>query len=71
MRQILSNGRFDFVQEQSGMFSVLGISAGQVHRLAHEYGVYMLDNSRTNIAGFNDENLLYVCQSLAEVVAGE
>ncbi len=69
MRQLLSDGRFDFIQEQSGMFSCLGISPAQVHQLAKEYGVYMLDSSRANIAGLNDGNLPYVCQSLAELLA--
>lgn len=69
MRQALPGNRFDFIQEQSGMFSCLGISSAQVQRLAKAYGVYMLDNSRSNIAGFNDENLAYVCQSLAELLA--
>lgn len=71
MRRLLSDGRFDFVQEQAGMFSCLGIGPAQVQRLAEAYSVYMLDNSRTNIAGLNDENLVYVCRSLADLVADE
>lgn len=60
--------RFDFIEEQSGMFSFLGIDEAQVERLATEYGIYMASNSRINMAGLNDNNLDYFCQSLSDVL---
>lgn len=67
MAERLSSPRFDFVAQQKGMFSFLGLSAPQVSRLAEDYGIYMLGNSRASIAGLSKQNLPYVCQGIAEV----
>ncbi len=68
MELLLGDDRFGFVQRQVGMFSYLGITTEQVRRLATEFGIYMLDTSRTSIAGLNQSNIDHVCQSLAQVV---
>lgn len=61
--------RFDFVTREKGMFSFLGISPEQVNRLAQEYGVYMADSSRINVAGLNSQNMDRFVASLAKVIA--
>lgn len=68
MRQLLDDDRFAFIERQVGMFSYLGITPDQVRRLAADYGIYMLETSRTSIAGLNESNIDYVCRSLAAVV---
>ncbi len=40
----------------------------QAQRLRREYGVYMLDSSRINVAGINARNLDYVAQSVTRVL---
>jgi aspartate aminotransferase len=64
--QTVSDRDFSFIQREKGMFSFLGLSAEQARRLREEYGVYMLDSSRINVAGVNASNIDY----LAEAVAG-
>ena len=64
--QTVSDRDFSFIQREKGMFSFLGLSADQARRLRKEYGVYMLDSSRINVAGVNASNIDY----LAEAVAG-
>jgi aspartate aminotransferase len=64
--QTVSDRDFSFIQREKGMFSFLGLSADQARRLREEYGVYMLDSSRINVAGVNASNIDY----LAEAVAG-
>jgi len=59
---------FEFVMRERGMFSFLGITSDQVARMASEYGIYMADSSRVNIAGLNRHNLPYFCSSLASVI---
>lgn len=64
-----SSGRdFAFIEREKGMFSFLGLRAEQAQRLRREYGVYMLDSSRINVAGINARNLDYVAQSVAKVL---
>jgi aspartate aminotransferase len=59
---------FGFIEREKGMFSFLGLSAGQAVRLREEYSVYMLDSSRINVAGINAGNLEYVASSVAKVL---
>ena len=37
-------------------------------RLRQEYGVYMLDSSRINVAGINARNIDYVAESVSKVL---
>ncbi len=60
--------RFEFISEEKGMFSFLGLTPEQVNALATEHAVYMVDSSRINVAGLNRGNLLYFCDSLAAVL---
>lgn len=57
---------FDFVAEHRGMFSLLGLDTATVDRLKAENAVYMLDDSRINIAGLADERI----QRLADAIVG-
>ncbi|MBA4502685.1 amino acid aminotransferase [Marinobacterium marinum] len=61
-------GDFSFIERQRGMFSFLGISPQQVQTLRDEFGIYMLDSSRINIAGLSTETLPRVAEALREVV---
>ncbi len=62
------NKDFSFIKEQKGMFSYLGISFDQVRRLRKEFGIYLADTSRVNIAGLNDNCLDYVVDALEVVL---
>ena len=68
MRTLLDSPRFDFVEQQYGMFSFLGISEEEVNLLASRYGIYMLESSRASIAGLNMRNLAYVCESICKIL---
>ena len=59
--------QFDHIRQQRGMFSYLGVSVEQVRRLREEFSIYMVDSSRINIAGVNQQNLDYLADALAAV----
>ncbi|MEX2334788.1 MAG: aminotransferase class I/II-fold pyridoxal phosphate-dependent enzyme, partial [Pseudohongiella sp.] len=59
---------FSFIEQEKGMFSFLGLSAGQVHTLINDYSIYLVDSSRINIAGINSSNIEYLAQSIAAVL---
>ncbi|GAA0700155.1 aspartate/tyrosine/aromatic aminotransferase [Marinobacterium maritimum] len=61
-------GDFSFIERQRGMFSFLGISPQQVQILREEFGIYMLDSSRINIAGLSATTLPQVATALQEVL---
>ncbi|MEP7241000.1 MAG: amino acid aminotransferase [Devosia sp.] len=48
---------FDFIAEHSGMFSLLGLPAGAVERLKTDDGVYMINDSRINVAGIPEDRI--------------
>ena len=59
---------FSFIESQHGMFSFLGISKDEITRLKTEYGIYIVDSSRTNMAGVSLANVDYVADALARVL---
>jgi aspartate aminotransferase len=71
LRQALEarcGGDYGFIEQEKGMFSFLGLSAGQAVRLREEYSVYMLDSSRINVAGVNSSNIDYIAASVSKVL---
>jgi aspartate/tyrosine/aromatic aminotransferase len=59
---------FSHIETARGMFSFLGISPGQVERLKSEFGIYMVDSSRINVAGITKNNVAYLAESIATVL---
>ncbi|TIR42468.1 MAG: aminotransferase class I/II-fold pyridoxal phosphate-dependent enzyme, partial [Mesorhizobium sp.] len=50
LRRQSNSDRFDFVASHRGMFSRLGLTETQVERLRTEHAVYMVGDSRINVA---------------------
>jgi aspartate aminotransferase len=59
---------FSFLERQSGMFSFLGLSVEQVQQLKDDFGIYMVNSSRVNVASFNRGNMDHFIESLAVVL---
>ncbi len=60
---------FSFIKKEKGMFSFLGITKNQIHKLISEYAIYLVDSSRINVASINDDNIDYVTKSIIEVLS--
>ena len=56
--------RFAFITQENGLFSVLGLTPAQIDQLKNEYSIYMVNSSRINVAGLNQDNINYVVQAL-------
>jgi aspartate aminotransferase len=65
LRKVTGDGSFDFIRAQRGMFSLLGVSAQVVERLREKHHIYMLSDSRMNLAGIMPHNVNYVAESIA------
>ncbi|MDN3640786.1 amino acid aminotransferase [Simiduia curdlanivorans] len=61
-------GDFNFIEQQSGMFSFLGINKAQVQSLVQDYSIYLVDSSRINIAGISLTNVDYLAESIVAVL---
>jgi len=56
-----------FLTQQNGLFSMIGLSKETIDQLRTEFGIYIVGNSRINIAGFNPAGLAYFCEALDQV----
>jgi aspartate aminotransferase len=66
LRSVVGDGAFDFIQNQRGMFSLLGVSPQAVERLRDKHHIYMMHDSRINLAGIMPHNVEYVAKAVAE-----
>jgi aspartate aminotransferase len=70
LRRTTNSDRFDFVAEHRGMFSRLGATPEQVAALRKEHGIYMVGDSRVNIAGLpTGDGLDKMARALVDVGA--
>ena len=51
------------------MFSYLGVDAQAVRELRERHHVYMMDDSRINVAGLRMENIGYFAEAVGKAVA--
>lgn len=68
LRQRSNSDRFDFIAQHRGMFSRIGATPEQVERLRTEFGIYMVGDSRINIAGLrNRETVVKLAEAMMAV----
>ncbi len=67
LRRATNSDRFDFISRHRGMFSLVGATPEQVKRLRDEHGVYMVGDSRINIAGLPANGLDRLAAAIAAV----
>jgi len=68
LRRATNSDRFDFVAHHRGMFSRLGLTEAQVNRLRAQDGIYMVGDSRINIAGLNSLTIPVLATAIAQVI---
>ena len=59
---------FGFIARQRGMFSYLGVDPQAVRELRERHHVYMMDDSRINVAGLRMDNIGYFAEAVGKVV---
>ncbi|MDZ4096496.1 MAG: aromatic amino acid transaminase, partial [Paracoccaceae bacterium] len=67
LRTQANSDRFDFLATHRGMFSRLGATPEQVERLRAEHGIYMVGDSRMNIAGLNAQTVQVLARAIVSV----
>jgi len=69
LRRHSNSDRFDFLGDHRGMFSRLGLTAAEVETLRQDHAIYMVGDSRINIAGLPDQGLDALATAIAQVVS--
>jgi len=67
LKRATNSERFGFVAHHRGMFSLVGASPEQVAALRSDHGVYMVGDSRMNIAGLPAQRLDHLAAAIAAV----
>ncbi|NUF28364.1 aspartate aminotransferase [Gilliamella bombicola] len=63
-----ANQDFSFIVKQNGMFSFSGLSEEQVLKLRSDYGIYIVNSGRINVAGMTLDNMSRLCESIVQVL---
>ncbi|AOZ70751.1 aromatic amino acid aminotransferase [Rhodobacter xanthinilyticus] len=66
LRQLSNSDRFDFVARHRGMFSRIGASPEQVETMRATNAIYMVGDSRLNIAGLNARTVPLLARAIID-----
>lgn len=64
LRLLTNSDRFDFLAQHRGMFSRLGATPEQVEKMRADSAVYMVGDSRMNIAGLNTNSVPVLARAI-------
>jgi len=66
LQRLTGSDRFAFLAQHRGMFSRLGCGPEQVETLRREHGIYMVGDSRMNIAGLNAKTVPILAAAIVD-----
>ncbi|PYC47283.1 aromatic amino acid aminotransferase [Litorivita pollutaquae] len=67
LQRLSGSDRFGFLAQHRGMFSRLGAAPELVEKLRVEHGIYMVGDSRLNIAGLNAKTIPILAKAIIDV----
>ena len=66
LRRLSGSDRFGFIAQHRGMFSRLGTTPEKVAELREKHAIYMVGDSRLNIAGLNRDTVPVLAQAIID-----
>ncbi|MDU8910130.1 amino acid aminotransferase [Aestuariicoccus sp. MJ-SS9] len=66
LQRLSGSDRFGFIAQHRGMFSRLGATPEQVEKMRVDHGIYMVGDSRLNIAGLNKTSVPILAQAIVD-----
>ncbi len=67
LQRLSGSDRFGFIAQHRGMFSRLGAAPELVEKLRADHGIYMVGDSRLNIAGLNATTVPILAKAIVDV----
>ncbi len=67
LHTLSGSDRFGFLAQHRGMFSRLGVGPDKVEAMREKHGIYMVGDSRMNIAGLNDMTIPKLAKAIIDV----
>jgi aromatic-amino-acid transaminase len=66
LQRLSGSDRFGFIAQHRGMFSLLGTSSELVEKMRADNGIYMVGDSRMNIAGLNTSTVPILAKAIID-----
>ncbi len=66
LKRLTNSDRFDFIAGHRGMFSRIGATPEEVMKIREDFGIYMVGDSRMNIAGLNSKTVPLLAEAVAK-----
>ncbi len=66
LKRLTNDDRFDFLAHHRGMFSRLGTTPELVEKMRADHGIYMVGDSRMNIAGLNEATIPVLARAIVD-----
>ncbi|PRZ46938.1 aromatic amino acid transaminase [Tritonibacter scottomollicae] len=66
LQRLSGSDRFGFIAEHRGMFSLLGTTPELVEKMRVDAGIYMVGDSRLNIAGLNAQSVPVLAKAIID-----
>jgi aspartate aminotransferase len=66
LRRQSNTDRFDFIAHHRGMFSRIGTTPEKVEKMRADSGIYMVSDSRMNIAGLNSDTIPILAKAIID-----
>ncbi len=66
LQRLTRSDRFSFLAQHRGMFSLLGTTPDKVEQLRADHGIYMVGDSRMNIAGLNADSVPVLAKAIVD-----
>ncbi|MCV6823270.1 MULTISPECIES: aromatic amino acid transaminase [Halocynthiibacter] len=66
LQRLSGSDRFGFLAQHRGMFSRLGTTPELVQKLREDHGIYMVSDSRLNIAGLNKNTVPVLAEAIVK-----
>ncbi|MFY0623015.1 MAG: aspartate/tyrosine/aromatic aminotransferase [Pelagimonas sp.] len=67
LQRVSGSDRFGFIAQHRGMFSRLGAAPELVQKLREDHAIYMVGDSRLNIAGLNTQTVPILAKAIVKV----
>ena len=67
LQRLSGSDRFGFLAEHRGMFSRVGTTPEKVEEMREKHGIYMVGDSRMNIAGLNAQTVPILAAAIVDV----
>ena len=66
LQRLTGSDRFGFIAQHRGMFSLLGTTTELVEKMRQDAGIYMVGDSRLNIAGLNAQTVPILAKAIVD-----